>query len=125
MYSLKVTFQSTQFLDEFVHKDLRIGFRTVELVQEPLCEYQAMQYFIKWQYQFNEFKHFSAEGEDGLTFYFKINDHPIFMKGTNWIPLNVLPELGYDKKHGILLFIKNIHRNLYNEILEIFYLQSI
>ena len=40
----------------------RIGFRKVELVQEKY------------------------EGEDGLSFYFKINDRPVFVKGSNWIP---------------------------------------
>ena len=28
----------------------------------------------------------------GLSFYFKINGRPIFMKGSNWIPAHVLPE---------------------------------
>lgn len=41
---------------------LQVFFRTVELVQEPL------------------------EGSTGLSFYFRINGRPIFLKGSNWIP---------------------------------------
>lgn len=41
---------------------------------------------------------------DGLSFYFKVNDLPIFMKGTNWIPAHVLPEHGYEKDRGLRLF---------------------
>ena len=44
----------------------RVAFRTVELVQEPM--------------------------EQGLSFYFRVNGQPMFMKGSNWIPAHVLPE---------------------------------
>jgi beta-mannosidase len=30
--------------------------------------------------------------DNGLSFYFKVNNIPIFMKGTNWIPAHILPE---------------------------------
>ncbi|KAG7234597.1 hypothetical protein INR49_002226 [Caranx melampygus] len=41
---------------------LTVYFRTVELVQEPVV------------------------GSPGLSFYFRINGKPIFLKGSNWIP---------------------------------------
>ncbi|NXU08143.1 MANBA mannosidase, partial [Pardalotus punctatus] len=40
----------------------KVYFRTVELVQEPI------------------------PGSPGLSFYFRINGRPIFLKGSNWIP---------------------------------------
>lgn len=53
-------------------KLVKLGFRTIELIQEP------------------------ATG--GLSFYFKVNNESIFMKGSNWIPSDILPEVGDDKK---------------------------
>ncbi|XP_058443267.1 beta-mannosidase-like [Malaya genurostris] len=53
-----------------VEKTVRIGFRSIELIQEPTY--------------------------DGLLFYFLINGIPIFMKGSNWIPSSILPERSYD-----------------------------
>lgn len=41
---------------------LQVFFRTVELVQEPLKD------------------------STGLSFFFRINGRPIFLKGSNWIP---------------------------------------
>ncbi|XP_070547224.1 beta-mannosidase-like [Ptychodera flava] len=51
-------------------RNFKVGFRTVELVQEPLPK----------------------ENSTGLSFYFKINDRPIFLKGSNWIPGDVFQE---------------------------------
>ncbi|XP_068981840.1 beta-mannosidase [Bombus flavifrons] len=48
-------------------KTIRIGFRTVELVQKTL--------------------------KQGLSFYFQINNIPIFAKGSNFIPASIFPEL--------------------------------
>ncbi|XP_057313763.1 beta-mannosidase-like [Hydractinia symbiolongicarpus] len=51
-----------------VWNDKKFGFRTVELVQEPI------------------------EHSNGLSFYFKINGRPIFLKGANWIPADAFQE---------------------------------
>ncbi|XP_062852081.1 beta-mannosidase isoform X2 [Trichomycterus rosablanca] len=48
--------------------DRLIGFRTVELVQEPI------------------------PSSPGLSFYFRINGKPIFLKGSNWIPAHAFQD---------------------------------
>nr|XP_006629912.2 PREDICTED: beta-mannosidase [Lepisosteus oculatus] len=45
-----------------------VSFRTVELVQEPVA------------------------GSPGLSFYFKINGRPVFLKGSNWIPADAFQD---------------------------------
>ncbi|KAJ8281102.1 hypothetical protein GJAV_G00063540 [Gymnothorax javanicus] len=45
-----------------------VSFRTVELVQEPIA------------------------GSPGLSFYFRINGRPIFIKGSNWIPAHAFQD---------------------------------
>uniref|UniRef100_A0A182Y529 beta-mannosidase n=1 Tax=Anopheles stephensi TaxID=30069 RepID=A0A182Y529_ANOST len=69
-------------------KVIRIGFRTVELVQDPAT--------------------------DGLTFYFRVNDVPIFAKGSNWIPSSVLPERSYDANYVkfLLYAARDAHMNM-------------
>ncbi|XP_066576843.1 beta-mannosidase isoform X2 [Amia ocellicauda] len=44
------------------HTRTTVYFRTVELIQEPIA------------------------GSPGLSFYFRINGRPVFLKGSNWIP---------------------------------------
>lgn len=59
-----VDFFSRPFL--ITNKAIQIGFRTIELVQDQM--------------------------DNGLSFYFRVNKIPIFMKGSNWIPAHILPE---------------------------------
>ncbi|XP_049271944.1 beta-mannosidase-like [Rhipicephalus sanguineus] len=54
---------------EKCYKAIRFGFRTVELVEDVI-----------------------SHGTEGAEFYFKINGVPIFVKGSNWIPADILPE---------------------------------
>uniref|UniRef100_A0A182K9X7 beta-mannosidase n=1 Tax=Anopheles christyi TaxID=43041 RepID=A0A182K9X7_9DIPT len=69
-------------------KVIRIGFRTVQLSQERTS--------------------------DGLMFYFKVNDVPIFAKGSNWIPSSVLPERSYDGNYVkfLLYAARDAHMNM-------------
>ncbi|KAJ6639178.1 Beta-mannosidase [Pseudolycoriella hygida] len=100
LYTLKVTWEGAtgstltnninsvdrKFLTS--SKSIRIGFRTIELIEEPL--------------------------DGGLSFYFKINKLPIFMKGSNWIPLHILPEKGANSEQLEFYFksMKFAHMNM-------------
>ncbi|XP_062378583.1 beta-mannosidase [Sardina pilchardus] len=51
------------------HTETKVAFRTVELVQEPI------------------------PSSPGLSFYFRVNGRPIFLKGSNWIPAHAFQDL--------------------------------
>ncbi|CAH0550626.1 unnamed protein product [Brassicogethes aeneus] len=70
LYNLKIHYANKNMEEYVVTK--RIGFRTIELVQEKI--------------------------KNGLTFYFKVNNEPIFIKGANEIPIDILPEKGLNKE---------------------------
>ncbi|KAK9719277.1 Mannosidase Ig/CBM-like domain [Popillia japonica] len=74
--------------DEYSNKTVKIGFRTVKLIQNQL--------------------------EDGNGFYFLINGIPIYAKGANSIPVNILPEKGQNLKtiKFLLRSAKLAHMNM-------------
>ncbi|XP_015178128.1 PREDICTED: beta-mannosidase isoform X2 [Polistes dominula] len=73
---------------ETLNKSLRIGFRTIELIEEPL--------------------------KKGLSFYFRINGISIFAKGSNFIPASIFPELTAEERviRHLLLSAKEAHMNM-------------
>ncbi|XP_015586922.1 beta-mannosidase isoform X2 [Cephus cinctus] len=85
LYNLKVQSLIGQ---ESTEKNIRIGFRTVELVQEPL--------------------------EKGLSFYFRLNEVPIFAKGSNWIPASIFPEETANEEtvRDLLFSAREAHMNM-------------
>ena len=69
-------------------KEVRIGFREIELVQIPI-------------------------NPDGYTFYFKVNSHVMFMKGSNYIPSSVFPEkMTNDTIRDLLLSAAEANQNM-------------
>ncbi|KAF8325256.1 beta-mannosidase [Cantharellus anzutake] len=68
---------------------VRVGFRRVEVVQDPL------------------------ESEEGRTFYFRINNIPIFCGGSNWIPAdNFLTEISPDRYRKWLQLLVDGNQNM-------------
>ncbi|WP_343686976.1 beta-mannosidase [Chryseobacterium gleum] len=68
-------------------KNIRIGLRTVELVQE--------------------------KDEKGRSFYFKVNEHPLYIKGTNWIPGDSFsPRMTREKYQKLIKDTKDANMNM-------------
>ena len=78
LYDMNVTFTAES---DVTQRNMKVGFRTVELIQDPV----------------------SAQREHGLTFYFRINGLPIFLKGSNWIPADSFQErISKDRLYWLL-----------------------
>ncbi|WP_330745710.1 beta-mannosidase [Chryseobacterium sp. CP-77] len=68
-------------------KNIRIGLRTVELIQE--------------------------KDEKGKSFYFKVNGQPLYIKGTNWIPGDSFsPRMTKEKYQKLIRDTKEAHMNM-------------
>ncbi|KAK4470596.1 hypothetical protein MN116_006136 [Schistosoma mekongi] len=80
-YLYKLTLYLTVGFNQIVDKkEYSVGFREVELIQDHVN---------------------SSQIELGRTFYFKINDLPIFIKGANWIPATYMPGRQYTLMRNI------------------------
>jgi beta-mannosidase len=70
-----------------ITKDTRIGIRTLELVRQ--------------------------KDDEGTSFYFKLNGHPVFMKGANYIPNDVfLPRVTKEKYRKVVETAKKSNMNM-------------
>ncbi|KNZ80314.1 putative beta-mannosidase B [Termitomyces sp. J132] len=95
LYDVTVTLvgsvtQNRQFLDV---KTKRIGFRSVELIQEPLAE--------------------PDQYGSGTTFLFEINGIRIFIGGSNWIPAdNFLTTITEERYRAWLTLLRDGNQNM-------------
>lgn len=71
-----------------LEKSVTIGFRTIRIVQDPV------------------------PNSKGLTFYFSVNDVPIFAKGSNYIPAHILPEKSADFSTVDRLLTSTVEANM-------------
>ncbi|MBD1261546.1 glycoside hydrolase family 2 protein [Maribacter polysiphoniae] len=84
LYNIEVKVISDSYIDQKSHK---IGLRTVELIREPDAY--------------------------GTSFYFKVNGHPVFMKGANYIPQDAfLPRAKKSNYEHILTSAKEANMNM-------------
>lgn len=90
LYNLTVKWQEADGI-ESSSKKIRIGFRTVELNQDFVDE---------------------DHPEKGRHYRVVVNNVPMFMKGSNWIPAHVLPELVTEKyTRQLLEDARDTHQN--------------
>ncbi|CAH0728508.1 unnamed protein product, partial [Brenthis ino] len=81
LYNLVVMFTCNERNHTVSYKHVMIGFRTIEIIEQDASLI---------------FENNTIAGK-GSTFYFKVNGYPLFMKGSNWIPSNILPEKAQEK----------------------------
>ncbi|CAH0159042.1 glycoside hydrolase family 2 protein [Chryseobacterium sp. Bi04] len=85
LYNIDITLQKDSKL--LSDETLKIGLRTVELVQEK-------------------------DGK-GKSFYFKVNGNPLYIKGTNWIPADSFsPRITKEKYQKLIRDSKEAHMNM-------------
>ncbi|KYB26528.1 beta-mannosidase [Tribolium castaneum] len=98
LYNFTAKWQSGSEIDS---KTVKIGFRTIELVQEPIGPNPRTFFQRKL-------------AGSGLSFYFRVNGLPMFAKGSNEIPLDILPERGQNPQtvDRILQSAYSAHMNM-------------
>lgn len=85
LYDFKIKLSKNQ--KNIDGKDIRIGVRTVELIQE--------------------------KDEKGKSFYFKVNGQPLYIKGTNWIPGDSFsPRMTKEKYRKLIKDTKDANMNM-------------
>ncbi|KFM71618.1 Beta-mannosidase, partial [Stegodyphus mimosarum] len=86
LYLLEVVFFNKE---EKAYKAVKIGFRSIKLVQEPI------------------------QNSTGLSFYFQVNGIPFFAKGSNWIPADsFLERVTTEYIENLLQSAKGAHMNM-------------
>lgn len=80
LYPFSIQFKAD---NETSTKTTNIGFRTIKLIQD------------------------TNANKTGLNFYFEVNDIPIFAKGANQIPFNILPEKSLNST--VLRILQSVH----------------
>jgi len=88
LYSIETKFISPGSIDNYFQVDRQeVGLRTIELINEP--------------------------DSIGTSFFFKVNDVPIFMKGANYVPQDVfLPRVKPEQYERIVKQIKDAGMNM-------------
>ena len=85
LYTIKVSVQKDSKI--LSQEELRIGLRTIELIQE--------------------------KDERGKSFYFKVNGHPLYIKGTNWIPADSFsPRITKERYQRLIRDSKEANMNM-------------
>ncbi|HKD76793.1 MAG TPA: glycoside hydrolase family 2 protein, partial [Ktedonobacterales bacterium] len=87
LYEIRVRLaKEDAIMDE---RQLRVGVRRIELVQAPIAD------------------------QAGTSFYFRVNDAPIFCQGANWIPAdNFLPQVTPERYRQWLELARDAHMNM-------------
>ncbi len=70
-------------------KTVEVGFRTVELVQRDMANVTG------------------DDAAEGKTFYLSINGIPVFLKGSNLVPIHMLPEKVRSRAINIVTVLGN------------------
>lgn len=115
MYFLNASFVSDD-KSETSTKSVKIGFRTVELVQDDFVINDSVGKLVTI-YLYRHDRSITSTNSIlvmGATFYFRVNGVSIFAKGSNLIPTNILPELGQNETYirYLLQSSKDVHMNM-------------